>query len=83
MRNGTLGRLYNGRNFMWRRSEQNCNGTHLVIQGVLLRFLHLGKLMAPRRNILFVIRFSLPCSNQPNTFPICPFPTPQPWFLEF
>jgi len=32
--NETLGHLYSERNFVRRRSEQSCNGIHLVIQGV-------------------------------------------------
>jgi hypothetical protein len=34
VKNETLGHLYNERNFLRRRSEQSCKGTHLVIQGV-------------------------------------------------
>ena len=51
---------------------------HINNTGCLLRFLRLGKLMAPRKSILFVIRCSLPCSKQPNTCAICPFQTLQP-----
>jgi len=44
---------------MGQRSEQSCIGTHLVIQGVLVRFMHLRNLMAPRRSMLFIIRISI------------------------
>ena len=41
---------------MGQMSEQSCIGTHLVIQGVLVRFMHLRNLMAPRSSILLIIR---------------------------
>jgi hypothetical protein len=40
--------LYNERNFMWRRSEQSFDATHLVSKGVLVRFLSIGGLMTMR-----------------------------------
>jgi hypothetical protein len=38
------------------RKEQRFIGTRLLIQDVLGRFMYLGKLSAPRRSILFIIR---------------------------
>ena len=54
---------------MWRRSEQSCDGTHLVTQGVLVRFMHLRKLMAPPRNILFIIRMFVTMFNTAQHLP--------------
>ena len=82
-RNGTSDHLYNEKNFLWRRSEQSCNCTRLVIQGVLVRFLHLGRLMAPRRMFHLQFEYSLACSKQSNACPTCPFQIFQLWLFKF
>jgi len=49
--------------------NKNFIGTHLVIQGVLARFMHLWKLMASRRSILFIIRIFITVFKTAQHFP--------------
>ena len=68
---------------MWRRNEQSCDDTHLVIQGVLVRFLRRGQLMAPRRSILFLIRFLVTVFKTARPLLHLSIPDITAWFLEF
>jgi len=67
---------------MRRSCEQSCNGTCLVKQDVAVRFLHLGKLMVPRRSILFVIKMFVTVFKTAQHLPDLSIPDTKKLILE-